>query len=53
MNTLTYSMTYKMEWGIITEAGKQDLRATRKERVAKVSSLTNYNLLRYLSVSKL
>ena len=34
-----------MAWGSLTEAGKQDLRATREECVAKVCSLTNYNLL--------
>ena len=42
-----------MASGSMTEAAKRELKAAQEERVSSVSSLANYNPLRYLSVYKI
>ena len=40
-------------YGSIREEAKRELRAARRECLSRVSSLANYNLLRYLSAYSL
>ena len=49
MNTLTYNMAM----GRITEAAKPELRVAHGKGLSRVSSLANFNLLRYWNVYNL